>query len=46
VTDAGMGHLSNLKGLQDLYLYDTHVTAAGTAILEKALPHCSIHTNY
>jgi hypothetical protein len=42
VTDAGLEHLKNLTRLKELDLYDTKVTAAGVAELQKALPKCQI----
>ena len=42
LTDAGLVHLKGLTQLQDLNLFDTDITDAGIAELQKALPNCEI----
>ena len=42
ITDAGLEHLNGLKQLRFLNLTDTHVTDAGVAKLQQALPNCKI----
>jgi hypothetical protein len=45
VTDKGLEHLKDLKRLQFLSLFDTKVTKAGVAAIQKALPKAGIvHT--
>ena len=43
VTDADLEHLKGLSSLQTLNLDYTQTTAAGRAMLRKALPNCKIH---
>jgi hypothetical protein len=43
VSDAGLKYLTGLTNLKKLYLFDTHVTAAGVQRLQVALPECTIH---
>tara|TARA_Y100000593_G_C4159696_1_gene261374 strand:+ start:163 stop:705 length:543 start_codon:yes stop_codon:yes gene_type:complete len=42
ITDAGLKELAKLKQLAELDLCQTHVTEAGVARLQKALPKCKI----
>ncbi|MEX2561377.1 MAG: hypothetical protein WD403_15750, partial [Pirellulales bacterium] len=42
IDDADLGHLHQLKGLQQLNLQLTRVTADGVRQLEKALPRCRV----
>jgi len=42
VTDAGLTHLKELKGLRWLGLWHTQVTAAGIAELKKSLPNVRV----
>ncbi len=42
MTDAGLTHLKGLNGLKFLDLQHTHVTDAGVAKFQKALPNCKI----
>ena len=42
LTDAGLKDLAKLQNLQYVNLYDTKVTEAGVAELQKALPKCRI----
>ena len=42
ISDAGLKHLHGLNRLRRLGLTRTHVTAAGVAELQKALPNCEI----
>ena len=42
VTDKGLSHLRELKQLQFLSLFETRVTDAGVAALQKSLPRASI----
>src|SRR6185503_3599845 len=43
VTDAGLAHLSGMKNLKNLYLWQTKVTADGAASLKKSLPTVTIN---
>jgi hypothetical protein len=44
VSDAGLRHLERLRGLTDLCLRRCpNVTDAGVALLQNALPNCTIH---
>ena len=42
IADAGLKEVAKLKQLTLLSLYDTKVTKAGIAELQKALPKCNI----
>ncbi len=42
ITDKGLQELKKLDGLTLLHLFDTKVTAAGVADLQRALPKCKI----
>lgn len=46
ITDAGLKHLSGLKQLKTLTLQETNVTPEGIAALQKALPECTIISDY
>ena len=46
VTDDGLSRLTPHKGLRILYLERTKVTKAGVERLQKALPECSIYTDW
>jgi hypothetical protein len=42
VSDAGLGHLQSLSGLNEVWLGGTRVTPEGAAELQKALPNCHV----
>lgn len=46
ITDAGLKHLSGLKQLKTLSLQETKVTPEGIAALQKALPECTIISDF
>ena len=46
ITDAGLKHLSGLKQLKTLTLQETKVTPEGIATLQKALPDCTIVSDF
>jgi len=46
ITDASLKEVAKLQQLTDLDLYDTRVTQAGVAELQKALPKCDIISNF
>ncbi len=46
VSDVGMAHLTNCKNLTHLNLQKTKVTAAKFEELKKALPKCTIESDY
>ena len=42
ITDAGLGHLRNLRNLATLILHHTKVTQAGVRSLQRSLPETQI----
>ena len=44
ISDTGLLHLKNLSKLKKLYLWQTKVTKAGVADLQKALPQLDVNT--
>jgi hypothetical protein len=43
ISDAELVHLEELRELEDVWLFSTHVSSAGVERLQRAIPNCRIH---